>query len=68
MESRRCVLMDRPCVECGECNLCDLDPSKTCDNCGKCIGLDGSTEYRAIKVDGIIREDMDPAEYMDDAH
>lgn len=66
METKRCVLYDRACIECGECNLCDLDPSKICDNCGKCIGLDGETEYRAIKVDGIIREDMDPNEYLYD--
>lgn len=66
METRKCVLYDRECIECGECNLCDLDPSKICDNCGKCIGLDGQTEYRAIKIDGIIEEDMDPSEYIDD--
>ena len=66
MENRRCVLYDRPCMECGECNLCDLDSSKTCDNCGKCIGFDGTLEYRAVKVDGIIREDMDAQEYLDD--
>lgn len=66
MEARKCVLYDRECIECGECNLCDLDPSKICDNCGKCIGLDGQTEYRAIKIDGIIEEGMDPSEYIDD--
>ncbi|MDO5299039.1 MAG: hypothetical protein Q4F18_06385 [Clostridia bacterium] len=67
MGVKRCVLRaDRECIECGECNLCDLDPSKICDNCGKCIGLDGSMEYRALKVDGIIREDMDPDDYLYD--
>lgn len=66
MQDKRCVLYDRMCIECGECNLCDLDPSKICDNCGKCIGLDGSMEYRAIKVDGIIQEDMDPNDYLYD--
>ena len=30
-----CVLYDRKCIECGECDMCDLDPSKICDNCGK---------------------------------
>ena len=57
--------------------MCDLDPNKICDNCGKCIGLDHtdkSPEYRAIKVDGIIDETMDPNDYLydeetlDDAH
>lgn len=69
MAGKRCVLYDRECTECGECNLCDLDPTKICDNCGKCIGLDhgkDSPEYRAIKVDGIIDETMDPNEYLYD--
>lgn len=67
MEIRRCVLEDRPCTECGECERCDLDPSKICDNCGKCIGLDGSLEYRAVKIDGIIDSDiMDADEYLDE--
>jgi len=67
MEQRRCVLYDRNCIECGECNLCDLDPSKVCDNCKKCIGLDNNmdTQYRAIKIDGIIDATMDPSEYID---
>lgn len=64
--NKRCVLEDRPCMECGECNLCDLDPAKVCDNCGKCIGLDGGLEYRAIKVDGIVREEMDVSDYLYD--
>jgi len=65
MGRKQCVLYDRECIECGECNLCDLDPTKVCDNCGKCIGLDGNMDYRAIQVDGIIGEDMDPDEYID---
>ena len=67
MMERRCVLYERNCIECGECNLCDLDPSKVCDNCKKCIGLDNNedTQYRAIKIDGILDENMDPAEYID---
>ena len=69
METKRCVLYDRVCIECGKCNMCDLDPTKVCDNCGKCIGLDHtdkSPEYRAIKVDGIIDETMDPNDYLYD--
>lgn len=69
MERRKCVLYeDRgECIECGDCSICDLDPSKICDNCGKCIGLNGDLEYLAIKVDGIITEDMNPADYLYDA-
>ena len=65
MIRKNCVLYDRECIECGECNICDLDPSKVCDNCGKCIGMDGGMDYRAIRVDGIIGEDMDPNDYID---
>ena len=56
MDRRKCVLYDdrRECIECGDCSICDLDPSKICDNCGKCIGLNGELEYLAVKVDGII--------------
>ena len=69
MEVKKCVLYDRECIECGECNLCDLDPGKICDNCGKCIGLCGGAdapEYRALKVDGIITGDMNPDDYLYD--
>ena len=66
MNGKNCILYDRACIECGECNICDLDPSKICDNCKRCIGLGGDLEYRAIKIDGIIREDMDESEYLYD--
>ena len=49
---KECVLQDRACIDCGECELCDLDKSKKCDNCGKCI--DSDAESRAIQVDDII--------------
>ena len=48
---RMCVLEDRICIGCGECDRCDLDPDKICDNCMKCVN--GDHEYRAITVDGI---------------
>ena len=66
MNRRNCVLYDRECIECGECNMCDLDPSKVCDNCGKCIGMDNSLEYRAIKVDGIIDDRVNVSDYLDE--
>lgn len=50
-EKRMCVLYERECIGCGECDRCDLDPSKICDNCMKCVN--GDNEYRAITVDGI---------------
>ncbi|MDR1569676.1 MAG: hypothetical protein LBS72_04220 [Oscillospiraceae bacterium] len=56
---RMCVLWDRVCIECGECNNCDLDPEKICDNCMKCVGstkCEGAI-YRAIRIDGVLTED-----------
>ncbi len=50
-----CVLYDRICINCGECDICDLDPTKICDSCGKCI--DDGSEYRAIKITEIKTEE-----------
>lgn len=46
---KRCVLEDKECIGCGECDRCDLDPNKICDNCMKCVN--GDAEYRAIMVE-----------------
>ena len=35
--AKQCVLYDRECIDCGECQRCDLDPDKICDNCMKCV-------------------------------
>ena len=35
-----------------EDNSCDLDPSKICDNCGKCIESD--VNFKIIKIDKIL--------------
>ena len=39
METQKCVLYDRDCIGCLECEMCDLDPNKVCDNCGKCLDI-----------------------------
>lgn len=52
-----CVLYDRECIGCLECEICDLDPKKVCDNCGKCIEMD---DVASIKIDKIY---MNPDEY-----
>lgn len=49
--AKKCVLYDRDCIECGECDRCDLDPEKICDNCMKCVMGDG--EYRSLPIDEI---------------
>ncbi len=53
--ARSCVLYDRECIGCGECDRCDLDPEKICDNCMKCVK--GEAEFRGIVIDGIEMED-----------
>lgn len=48
---KQCELYDRECIECGECERCDLDPNKICDNCMKCVN--GDAEYRGVVIDEI---------------
>ncbi len=52
-----CVLYDRECIGCMECEKCDLDPNKVCDNCGKCIDM---PDVASIKIDKIY---TNPDEY-----
>ena len=52
-----CVLYERECIGCLECETCDLDPNKVCDNCGKCIEMD---DVASIKIDKIY---TNPDEY-----
>ena len=49
---KKCVLEERICTNCGECNVCDLDKNKQCDNCGKCIQMPDA-EYYEIQIDEI---------------
>ncbi len=53
--NRSCVLYDRVCIGCGECDRCDLDPDKICDNCMKCIREEA--DFKGIVIDGIQLED-----------
>lgn len=48
-----CVLYERDCVKCGECEQCDLNPNEKCNNCGKCIEDD--SDYKFIIVDDVIQ-------------
>lgn len=61
---KQCVLYDRLCSECGECELCDLDPNKKCDNCGRCIE-DGS-DYSTVDVELINDNEDEELNYTDD--
>ena len=51
LHRQKCVLYDRDCIGCMECETCDLDPNKICDNCGKCLDI---KEFAVIKIDGIV--------------
>lgn len=53
MEKKQCELYDRECIGCMECEICDLDPNKICDNCGKCLDI---RDDAVIKIDAIIMD------------
>ena len=55
MGKKLCELYDRECINCGECDLCDLDPTKVCDSCGKCLETDN--DYKAITITKIITKE-----------
>lgn len=57
-ERKKCVLYDRYCIDCGECDMCDLDPTKVCDNCGKCIH--SGAEYNTVLIDQIVSPEDEP--------
>ena len=54
IEKRECILYERECIDCGECDVCDLNPDKICDNCGKCLDI---RDDAVIKIDKIILDD-----------
>ena len=53
---KECVLYDRECIGCLECETCDLDSNKVCDNCGRCIEFD---DVASIKIDKIYTNPSD---------
>lgn len=55
-KGQRCVLYERECIGCLECETCDLNPDKICDNCGKCLEI---KDDAVIKIDGIIFDEED---------
>ncbi len=55
---KECILYDRECINCGECDMCDLNPKKVCDNCGICIDMDD--DYSTVDVDLTFDETGEP--------
>lgn len=54
-----CIFEDRVCTECGECDRCELDPNKICDNCCRCIET-SDADYLEIQVDDILLNTEQP--------
>ncbi|HBV85653.1 hypothetical protein [Desulfosporosinus sp.] len=48
-----CILEDRVCTECGDCDVCDLDPTKQCDDCCQCIKTPEG-DYAEIEIDDVL--------------
>jgi len=51
--SKMCVLDDKVCTHCGECDICDLDKNKICDNCEKCLPKPEADTFE-ILIDEIV--------------
>ena len=47
---QECVLYDRECIGCMECEMGDLDNTKVCNNCCKCIEVQ---DVASIKIDKV---------------
>ena len=52
---KECVLDDRECIDCGECDICDLNPNKICDNC--CVCIEKGADFNSVEIDEIIEGD-----------
>ncbi|MGM0501501.1 MAG: hypothetical protein ACQERJ_03135 [Bacillota bacterium] len=52
MNREECILAagSKPCTDCGECLICDLDEDKECDNCMECLDMEG---FKAVEVSGV---------------
>ena len=48
-----CEIEERICTECGECDVCEQNPSKICDNCCECLN-EPDTDFLAIEIEDIL--------------
>ena len=55
-KGQKCVLYERECIGCLECEICDLNPNKVCNNCGECLDIHDDA---VIKIEKIILKDDD---------
>ena len=50
---KKCILEDKLCTNCGQCDdRCELDPTKICDNCFRCLEIDDRA-YIEIPISGV---------------
>lgn len=61
---KHCILYERECISCGECDRCDLNPDKICDSCGKCISSEDA-EFREYKLSSLISENSMPENFYE---
>lgn len=52
------VINNNNSFDCDNCTICTCENGKVCENCSKCLGIDGY-ETRAIKIDEVIDKDED---------
>ena len=55
---KKCIFSSvKECNECGNCDICDLNSEKKCDNCAKCMELQG-IDTKAIGFGDIQSEEV----------
>ncbi|MCX7922930.1 MAG: hypothetical protein N3B21_13105 [Clostridia bacterium] len=59
--SEQCQIYDRVCIDCDDCVRCDLEDSKRCDNCGRCI--DETEEFRTLNIKEFIEVHEDKEKF-----
>lgn len=52
------VINNNNSFDCDNCTVCTCEDGKICENCSKCLGIDGY-EARAIKIDEVIDKGED---------
>jgi hypothetical protein len=44
-------------------DTCDLNPNKICDNCEKCLEIDG-VDYEEVIIEGFLEDESEVEEYL----
>ena len=62
---KHCILgLREECNNCGACeDRCQLDPTKVCDNCFRCIDTDNDPAYATIAIEDVLFEVEGEDEY-----